>query len=722
MDPVIQPGDRIVRARASVNQLYKSTAIANIPGQSTFERECEIPAHFILTPPTGSSVSPHGFSASGPSTVGVCKQTRREPEWTAEFRNMHGHTEAPNTHHSIQNPSVRSGSLKELSQTLHQLLPSPADAERIVEACGSMSTLFFRMNGTPTSELEIGGSISPKRLFARPGPTTHPVLIARYMLHVATFLQHMHPGVTDLSEPPRKIMDRLADAVANLVIANDHLVACIEGLECMVIQSWYQVNGGNLRKAFIGIRRAITIAQLMGFHRFSGHIQCKVLNPQTEAHPQFLWFRCVSLERHICMMLGLSQTTLDQSMASEAVLDSDTPMGRLERIHCVIASRILERNDSVTNLHDYSLTQSIDRDLQKAATALPCKWWLPADLATVKDEPDTLFWEMRRLFHQLYHYNLLVQLHLPYMIKSSSGQNFDYSRITCVNAAREVLSRFLMFRNFNRFAFSCRTFDFFCLMAAMTLLLGHLDGHRRVASATTSSPGHNTTTSDSLLAHQRPGDRALIEKIQESTEKISLVDGDVLSTESAGLLRQLMNIEAEAADGSLPGAKNIDTQMTSELHEAEENPLQLQIPYLGIIQITRSGLISKLRKPQSNFESTRNDFTESALEGAVDAVPDKALKHCLYSNGVNNRYHTEATTLNNMGQSLHTSSPVELANVDHLITPPAILRSPSSLDEPTMRGLGDPLFTAGAEDWAFQGIDMAFFDNLMRWNEESVSE
>lgn len=67
-----------------------------------------------------------------------------------------------------------------------------------------------------------------------------------------------------------------------------------------------------------------------------------------------------------------------------------------------------------------------------------------------------------------------------------------------------------------------------------------------------------------------------------------------------------------------------------------------------------------------------------------------------------------------MWQSLQTRCLVELTNDNHLITPPGILRSLSSLDEPAMRGLGDPLFTAGAEDWAFQGFNVAFFDNVMR--------
>lgn len=89
---------------------------------------------------------------------------------------------------------------------------------------------------------------------------------------------------------------------------------------------------------------------------------------------------------------------------------------------------------------------------------------------------------MGRLFNQLYHYNLLSQLHLPYMLRVAPERRHEYSRMTCVNAAREVLSRFIMFRSFNKNDFCCWTVDFFALIAAIILLLAYL-GSRRILQA-----------------------------------------------------------------------------------------------------------------------------------------------------------------------------------------------------------------------------------------------
>ncbi|CAG8295133.1 unnamed protein product [Penicillium olsonii] len=653
--------------------------------------ENETPAHNILTPRSSNILSPdvqNSFASSEVAGYGILQNDSQ----FRKTRRLRG----------------SSGQLNELSQTLHQLLPARKDADRIIESSRGISTLFFQMNATPYNELDRDGSMAPESLFKRPNSTVHPILIARYMLYIANLLQHMHPTsgsiFNGLSEPPQEIMDRLTHSVSDLIISNDDLIACIEGLECMLIESWFQVNGGNLRKALITVRRALTIAQLMGYHRPVSHLKCRALDPQTKPHPRFLWFHCVFLERHICTMLSLPQTTLDCSMASQESLENDTPMGRLERIHCVISSRILERNHSSQPIHDYSLTKAIDEDLKQAAAKLPCKWWLVADLASVKDQPDALFWKMRRLFHQLYHYNLLVQLHLPYMINSSTDKDFNYSRIACVNAAREVLSRFLAFRNFNKFAFSCRTYDFFGLMAGLTLLIAHLDSHRRTAAIAASSPVQTMTPED-LLAHQRPSDLALVEQIQESMVHSSQLHGDALNTQSARLLKRLMNIEAQAAGKVALNASDTPSQTFPMLDSSDENHIHLNVPYAGTVQITPSGIISKLPKLPVNLGSAENDSNRSIL----GSTPNN-------SSSLNGNMCSGITPPDNLGEISHMGSTVGPTND---LYPDAethhTSQYPDSVDGSVLQGLEDPLLTAGTDDWAFQGVDMAFFDNLMRW-------
>ncbi|KAJ5357608.1 hypothetical protein N7541_004766 [Penicillium brevicompactum] len=693
LDHSFQVGDQVTRVEAIVDRLCRERG--NDPETPAQPRRTL--TRNVQTPRPASLFT----SYLSPASIAPVEKE------TAGFEILQGNS---NQTCYLPKPTSR---LTELSHNLYQLLPSREDAARIIESCGSISTLFYQMNVTSYGELDRDGSKSPQVLFERPESTNHPTLIARYMLYIANLLQHLHPAsnprLYELSESPDQITDRLTKSACSLVIANDDLVTCVEGIECMMIQSWFQVNGGNLRKALITVRRAITIAQLMNFHRPGDHTKCKYVDSKTKVHPQFLWFRCVSLERHICMMLGLPQATLDQSMASKEHFESDIPMGRLERRHCVIASRILERNSSNQSFHNYSLTREIDRDLQKAAAELPCRWWLAADLAIVRDQPDALFWEMRRLFHQLYHYNLLVQLHLPYMVNSSTDPNFYYSRIACVNAAREVLVRFLAFRNFNHFACSCRTYDFFGLMAGMTLLIAHLEEHRRSAATRDLLIGQPAMTPDNLLAHQRPGDRALVEQIQESMEQASRIDDDILRTESSDLLSRLMKIEDIAMDNNSSFWKDSPGHAASEPRKVEADPIHLQIPHLGAIQITSNGVIS-------NFSNSRTSSKDLDRTGP-DFTGNDACGQARSPNHHDATLHPVVTNSGGLEDCSHSESSIQLANdlYGQVATPPISQCSNFTDGFSMMRG-DDHLPTDGTDDWILQGVDVAFFDNLMRWN------
>lgn len=154
----------------------------------------------------------------------------------------------------------------------------------------------------------------------------------------------------------------------------------------------------------------MSIAQLMGLNRSDSQAQYKVLDvkSKTKYHSHHMWFRVIFLDRYLCLMLGVSRGCLDQIMVSGAILANDTPMGRIEHIHSVIASRILDRNEShPSSFDDIALMQTLDMELQRASRSLPSKWWLVPNLEIVSADPQALFWDTRRLFAQVLHYNLL---------------------------------------------------------------------------------------------------------------------------------------------------------------------------------------------------------------------------------------------------------------------------------------------------------------------------
>lgn len=562
------------------------------------------------------------------------------------------------------------------------------------------------MHIVPYDNLDEGKSL--ETMFARPDPTAHPVIVAKHMLNIATALQHLHPDfvndVDGLSETPREMMRRLAMLSINAVTTNDDLVNCIEGLDCMLVESWYHTNGGNLRKGLVTVRRAMTIAQLMGLHR-PRRANYKCIDRQTKAYPEFIWFRINSLERYLCLMLGLPQATLDNSMASKANLSNDTPMGRLDRIHCVVTSKILERNQSTLNVHDFSLTRALDEELQKASRILPAKWWLTPNLATVSDRPQALFWDMRRLFHHLFHHNLLIQLHLPWMLHSAlsgSGQDYQYSQTICINSAREILSRFSMFHSFNRIAFSCRTVDFFGLMAATTLLAAHIDGHRRLFSV--ESPQEYSGIAINPLAHQRLSDRALVEGIQEIMSEVSRVENDTMSVQLSNILQRLMSIEAEA------DTLASDPEERSLLSHNEDS-VQLSIPYFGAIEITSRGIVSHdAKRAQAKPAVATKGQIQSTSGAPSDMIGLHADDHLQGNNSsVDSMSNRNSLVSGTMGPSQLSQEPDEL-QVD--------CSGISDADDTANPGDG---ISSSKDSGVLSDIDMAFFDTLMggTGNEES---
>lgn len=552
----------------------------------------------------------------------------------------------------------------------------------------------------PYSTLDKTGLKTTESLLEIPDPTLHPVLIARHMLQLAILLQHLHPDLhtelRSLSEAPRVTMGRLADLAINLVTTKDELLGSIEGLECVMIESMYQANIGSLRRSWVANRRAMGIAQLMGLDRQDHRTQFQVLDPNTRCHPQLMWFRIVFLDRQLCLLLGLPQGSVDRSIASDAMLATDTPMGRLERIHCVLSSKILERNVSGSTFQDYDLMRTLDLELQRAARILPSKWWLAPNLDPASRDSQTLFWDTRRLFAHVIHYNLLNQLHLPYMLRSSStGRQYEYSRITCVNASREDLSRYITLRSFNQVAYSCRIVDFLALMAAMTLLLAHLDGHH--------------SKGDNLLVHQYLSDRAMIERAQENMKKVNRLNSDALSAQSADLLHRLLAVEVDTAEG----AQRVSVQGTQPERDGPDHNddavVTVDIPYFGIVKIAREGMSKETPKHRLSSKSNRLQRSQgvdtSCTADTTTVYTEQSLRNPGLTTGRHEMPHSDAMTPVNSG-------------FGHLETP-SISQNPTPklhnfYHDPFLRHDGYPELADRAEDWAFQGVDMTFFDSLMR--------
>ncbi|KAJ3522009.1 hypothetical protein NM208_g13045 [Fusarium decemcellulare] len=468
-----------------------------------------------------------------------------------------------------------------ISRELYSALPSQRDADLIIAAGNTAPFLQFLCR--PYEDLFRGKMLPASALSTFPSPKSHPVLIARSLLYLAHGIQNLHPptfdlGQLDLGSSTAAAMQRFLDIACRLVTSNDEMMESLEGVECHVLEFAYHINAGNLRRAWLVMRRALSLAQLLGLHH-GDHSDLTILEPTTMASPSFTWHRIVSQDRYLALMLGLPAGTPDDCLGNpQDLTPDDCPMGYLERIHCVIMGRITASRHEKTNDGNTVELRSIDLALENAARGMPSDWWLfPSTKRGSSSQDEDLEEVLRILFH-ITHFSLLIYLRLPHMLRGAEEATHDSSKSACVNASRELLRRYIRFRCMDSIAFCCTSIDFSAFTACLTLLLAHL---RRWH--------HNPGVTDGI-AHQRLSDRDMVHETVELMHELSQECGDTVLEKTAEIVTSLARIEADAAKQS-----GLYGDYGSTNHRRTPNrSLRLMVPSFGVVSITRDGVFPSM--------------------------------------------------------------------------------------------------------------------------------
>jgi hypothetical protein len=398
-------------------------------------------------------------------------------------------------------------------------------------------------------------------------------------------------------------MSRAIDVAVTLVISNDELVQSVEGIESICIEGMYHNSAGNLRRAFVATRRAMAIAQTMGLHRESVSVSSlPALEPGTRSLFDLtrLWFRIVQSDRYLSMMLGLPHGAAENSFATPNALKSCSPLERMRRMTSVAGGRIIERNRG-GGLYDLSNTREIDSLMQQAAAEMPVQWWLVPNFQASRvlnsrhnDDAETVHRKIMRIMDQLSYYHLLSQLYFPYLLQSagvSEQINVDSNKIVAINASREVLTRFVVFRDNRPVSPCCRGVDYLAFIACIALCLAHIDDH--------CCHQHGDLRGISFLSHQRRGDVGLIEHTVEIMEDlVKQYRNDAIASKIVVALRRLLAIEGDAASGTRYSINSLSGQQIDEEYESLEcsskasggggEKLCIQIPSCVTVTLERS--------------------------------------------------------------------------------------------------------------------------------------
>ncbi|CAK7225438.1 hypothetical protein SBRCBS47491_005890 [Sporothrix bragantina] len=608
--------------------------------------------------------------------------------------------------------------------TLAAAWPCPEDLALILDALATpvRAGLHKVLVYTPFSAVQAAQTPPVTReeassILFLPPLGSHLVLVAQKLLILASFLQHLHPkfdpALRELRVPHRELLQRSVCATNTVVTGNDSLIGSLEGVQCLVMQGVIQSNQGNLRRAWLAFRRAMTMGQLMGLQRGFPTATIKSIDPSTQQPivPQCLWFRIVYADRYLSLMLGLPQgapgdiavlcpaaakySALNAAQLGQGIPPPPIPsnlvgdeagtaafialhqnLRKIEEAHAIIVGRIIERNeawrgeddstcnegnncggfnaddDGYSDVNNALSTQSIDLALQRASRNMPAQWWLTPQISEWDGDGVNMFMQTQRLVDQLFHYHLLTQLHLPYMLRRGTGasakQAAESVAAETAAAAAEAVEN----------AASADSIETEEAMVAVTMdrptahLLRLADdktttrtfsssvsgtyGQKSSASASGGSSAavggsagsvdkyayskitcvsasrevfmtlclahldshrneqqQNQMVGNDFLAHQRLSDRGMMERVLESMDEMArLNEDDALSAKSAAFLRRMLDVEMDASLAVVASLGCKDAQATlRERAKAAPDDLRVWVPFLGTIRINKEGIL-----------------------------------------------------------------------------------------------------------------------------------
>lgn len=463
-----------------------------------------------------------------------------------------------------------------LSQYLYSVMPKNSVTMMIFTQANYLQMpfqMFCQLRNTTNAE-GYDGQSPLVRASKKPPPTSHPVIFAQKLYEIALCMLQLEPATCyetkkGLKESVRDALKRLVEIAMKHVTSHDTLMDNLDGIETLLLESGYYFRIGNHYAAWLTIRRAIGLAEILGLRRMK----------TGDNGAELLWYLLNYSDRFVSALFGLPCNSSDNSFASERVLAGKSVVERLGRIQVALLGRIIDRNIKMQccNKIEYSdnefhaiyeQTREIDCDLKQSTKILPVDpWVMPNSIGSATDKDISK--RTRILQVQMHHYYVLLLLHQPYLLRKSclpsermhDPVDYRYSKLATVSASRELLDRYLILRDIHH-AIAYGGLDHKAWLASATLLLAHIDTHR--------------LSSDDSLQCRRLQDIAMIHRLIDRFRKASY------RAESVQQICTLLEIEASAANG----VKYHFTWSENSESTKIENFVQLSIPYFGIISVS----------------------------------------------------------------------------------------------------------------------------------------
>ncbi|KAK5807238.1 hypothetical protein VI817_001496 [Penicillium citrinum] len=439
---------------------------------------------------------------------------------------------------------------------------------------------------------------------------SHPTLITMCLLWVAISLQQLPTdcpmGFLNLPCSPKQLIEQYMAAAGSLASLNEDMLSSLEGIECFILQAIIHNNDGRLRSAWTSYRHAMNIAQITGLH---SPVPADREPGQVTSKASLIWGHIIHADRYLSLMLGMHHGIGDVAFDSRYFSDQKPSSGSMVALGR-IAGSIIDRNQTFGEMTSgmVRMTQTIDATL--GAIELPSIDLRIAHVSQHRTIERAKSYS--ELMTHLWFHQLTAWLHLPFLINPNIRDRYDYSRRSCLQASREMISCYTKIRDLTSGSFCCKSLDFQAFTAAVTLVLDML------------GPGTIVSGSQS--------DWAAVESVMAvlRQQKDAEFPGKV-ATRGVAALETLMGIvKHNASEQSSP---NVPVSLQQE----GEGHIKIEIPYFGSfllhrnarkhIDVAQSQTVADVSPRQSTLPTPvdNTNTIEESQPALLDLGPDLDL-------------------------------------------------------------------------------------------------
>ncbi|KAL1801363.1 hypothetical protein ACET3X_001705 [Alternaria dauci] len=380
---------------------------------------------------------------------------------------MHTWTSAPSIRTLVDKSDTQGQSIgyDSTHRTLAALLPSQHDADIIFESSNGWMILegVYRAS----KEIYVHKDLQSYALDMEAVAHERTIIVARTLLHLAICINSLPPEF-DCSRLSSMwnldaAMQNYVSSVTSLVTSSDEQMMTLHGLETLLLLALFHVNRASLRQSWLVVRRGLSLAHLMGFQRI---IVQEDHNPSIQAvtDAKSIWRTFVDLDRYLGLHLRLPFG------ADDYPLPADADAHLIHRSKLNFMTRQVAELDRDVSPQAYSAALALDEKLESCMKELPLDFWEVPNIPSTARSPES-FATLERLMVQMSHFEIKIFIHLPYLLRAHLDNRYNYSKITALQACRNVLMRWFALRNSNITQACCRFAELGVFIAAVTLTL-----------------------------------------------------------------------------------------------------------------------------------------------------------------------------------------------------------------------------------------------------------